>query len=84
MSKYSDKLDAAVGACLEHPGTSGQRALRSILLDLNGSGPVSELLHTLDDDKFILIMDLFSEFRRTGYREGFMRLHGAAADKVTF
>ena len=82
MSNYTDKLEQLVNIANSIPGTGGQRALRKIILDLGGSGPISELIYTLDEKNFRLAIELLMEFKRTGKRESFNQIHRDAADSL--
>lgn len=83
MSLYQEKLNAICADIESIPGTGGARALRSIVMDLNGDGPVGELLHTLDQERFEQVIDLFLEFKRTGRRESFNAIHATARARVS-
>lgn len=82
MSKYTDKLDALCDWALAHPGCGGTRAIEKIVKDLEGDGPVGELLHTLDATLFAQVLDLFVEFKKTGRHEGFNSIHRAARQRL--
>lgn len=82
MSIYQEKLNAICADIESMPGTGGARALRSIVMDLNSNGPVGELLHSLDQERFEKVIDLFIEFKRTGRRESFNAIHAAARARV--
>ncbi len=82
MSIYQEKLNAICDEIESMPGTSGARALRSIVMDLNGDGPVGELLHSLDHERFEQVIDLFLEFKRTGRRESFNAIHAKACARI--
>ena len=75
MNLYQQKLEALTEIAKAHPGTGGQRALISILGDLDGHGPIGELLHTLDRHNFARVIDLFVEFKKTGRSVNFNDLH---------
>jgi hypothetical protein len=83
MSKYSEKLDAVVKDAVALYGTGGGRALHKIIMDLEGQGPIGELLHTLDQERFNRVIDLLVEFRRSGRLEGFNALHDAARQRIS-
>lgn len=83
MSLYQDKLNAICADIESMPGTSGARALRSIVMDLEGNGPVGELLHSLDQKLFEKAIDLFLEFKRTGRRESYNAIHAAARVRLS-
>lgn len=78
MSMYTEKLDELVQIAKYNSGTSGRRALESVLRDLDGDGPVGELLHILETEVFVKVMSLFFEFRRTGQNEPFNSIHERA------
>lgn len=82
MSAYETKLNDICNAIKSMPGTGGERALRAIIMDLEGNGPVGELLHTLDQSYFKMVIDLFLEFRNTGRYEAFNSIHSSARDRV--
>ncbi|MDN7880047.1 hypothetical protein [Burkholderia aenigmatica] len=83
MSKYSDKLNAICDDAEALSGTGGARALRKIVMDLEGDGPIGELLHTLDQDRFNAVIDLLVEFKRSGRLEGFNALHASARARLS-
>ncbi len=82
MSAYESKLNNILDAIKSMPGTGGERALQAIVMDLEGNGPVGELLHTLDQNYFMMVIDLFQEFRSTGRYEAFNSIHCSARDRV--
>ncbi len=82
MSAYTDKLNALCNWALTHPGCGSTRAIEKIVMDLEGDGPVGELLHTLDATLFAQVLDLFVEFKATGRSEAFNSIHGAARGRL--
>lgn len=82
MSAYSDKLKEICAWINANPGTGGARGLTKIVNDLEGDGPIAELLHTLDRDLFTEVIELLVEFRNTGRREGYNRLHAEARRSI--
>jgi redox-regulated HSP33 family molecular chaperone len=82
MSIYEDKLARVCADAESLTGTGGGRALRKIIMDLEGDGPVGEMLHTLDEDRFLRVIDLLMEFRRTGRHEGYNAMHSAARQRI--
>jgi len=82
MSIYQDKLDAVCSAIEAMPGTSGAAVLRSVVMDLEGKGPIGGMLFSLDAKHFAMVIDLLQEFRRSGREEGFNSLHSAARNRV--
>jgi exopolyphosphatase/pppGpp-phosphohydrolase len=84
MSKHSEKLDAVMKDAVVLYGTGGGgRALHKSIKDLEGQGPIGELLHTLDQERFNRVIDLLVEFRRSGRLEGFNALHDAARQRIS-
>ena len=83
MSTYSDKLNAICDDAERLTGTGGGRALRKIVMDLGGDGPIGELLHTLDQDRFNAVIALLVEFKQTGRLEGFNALHANARARLS-
>lgn len=79
---YAQKLEKVVNAARQIPGTSGARALKKIITDLEGKGPVDELMFSLDQHYFDMVVDLLQEFRRTGKYMAFNSLHSTARDGV--
>lgn len=79
---YAQKLEKVVSAARQIPGTSGARALKKIITDLEGKGPVGELMFSLDQHYFDMVVDLLQEFRRTGKYMAFNSLHSTARDGV--
>lgn len=82
MSVYEAKLTKICESIESMPGTGGARALRSIVMDLEGNGPVGELLHTLDQNYFEMVIDLFQEFRSSGRYESFNSIHREARERL--
>lgn len=79
---YAQKLEKVVNAARQIPGTSGALALKKIITDLEGKGPVGELMFSLDQHHFDMVVDLLQEFRRTGKYMAFNSLHSTARDGV--
>lgn len=79
---YSAKLAEVVHAARQIPGTAGARGLKKIITDLEGKGPIGELMFSLDQHHFDMVIDLLQEFRRTGKYMAFNSLHSAARDAV--
>lgn len=82
MTTYINKLDALCAWAEAHPGCGGTRAIRKIVMDLEGEGPIGELLHTLDAKLFSQVLDLFVEFRRSGRNQSFNSIHRAARQRL--
>lgn len=79
---YATKLENVVNAARQIPGTSGARALKKIITDLEGKGPIGELMFSLDQHHFDMVIEMFQEFRRTGKYMSFNSLHSSARDAV--
>lgn len=79
---YAQRLDALVKKANSMQGTSGQRALKKIIEDLEGDGPISELLHTLDPLLAQEVMGLLQEFFKTGSGMAFNTLHEEARERL--
>jgi len=79
---YVTKLEKVVNAARQIPGTSGSRALKKIITDLEGKGPIGDLMFSLDQHHFDMVIDLLQEFRRTGKCMAFNSLHSTARDAV--
>jgi hypothetical protein len=82
MNAYEEKLKEVVELAIRLKGTSGGEALHKIIMDLQGSGPIAGLLHTLDRNNFNLVMLTLMEFRRSGREVDFNELHWQAAQAV--
>lgn len=82
MSTYTDKLDELCNWALSNPGTAGARAIRKVITDLEGDGPVGEIMHSVDSELFTKIIGLLVEFRRTGCREPFNSIHHKARKRL--
>lgn len=82
MSEYTRKLEALVDWVRANPGTSGARAIRKIVMDLEGEGPIGELLHSVDQELFDRVIDLLVEFRNTGRSEPFNAIHSQARERL--
>jgi hypothetical protein len=82
MGPYERKLNELVALTNSLEGTSGSRALRAIIKDLSGHGPISELLYTLDRQKFDKVIELLVEFRDRGRNEPFNDLHEQAVQRL--
>ena len=80
--EYQQKLNKVVSVAKEMPGTAGARALKKIIMDLEGNGPIGELMFSLDDEHFNMVINLLQEFRRTGKNMAFNTLHSTARDEV--
>jgi hypothetical protein len=52
-------------------------------MDLEGNGPVGEMLHSLDRSNFDMVIDLLIEFRDSGRHERFNTLHRKARECIT-
>lgn len=63
---YAERLNRLVEKAKVIYGTSGYRALSKIIYDLEGDGPIGELMFTLDRQSWQEVMELLIEFRRTG------------------
>lgn len=83
MSKYGEKLAKVCADAVSLTGTGGGRALRKIIMDLEGDGPIGELMFTLDQGRFNRVIDLLVEFRHSGRLEGFNAMHAAARARVS-
>jgi hypothetical protein len=83
MTLYEQKLDMVCKKILQLSGTAGGRALKSVVMDLEGSGPIGEMLHSLDRNNFDMVIDLLVEFRNTGRQELFNTLHRKARERIT-
>lgn len=79
---YAQKLEKVVNAARQMPGTGGARALKQIITDLEGKGPIGELMFSLDQHYFDMVIDLLQEFRRTGKYMAFNSLHSTARGAV--
>lgn len=79
---YVTKLERVINAARKMPGTSGARGLKKIITDLEGKGPIGELMFSLDQHHFDMVIDLLQEFRRTGKYMAFNSLHSTARDAV--
>lgn len=79
---YATKLERLVEAAKRMPGTSGARGLKKIITDLEGKGPVGELMFALDQEHFDMVIDLLCEFRRSGRYLAFNSLHSTARDAI--
>jgi hypothetical protein len=82
MGPYERKLNELVAVTNSLQGTGGSRALKAIIKDLNGHGPISELLYTLDRENFDRVIDLLVEFRDRGRNEPFNELHEQAIKRL--
>ena len=82
MSEYTRKLDALVDWARANPGTGGARAIRKVVMDLEGEGPIGELLFSVDQELFDRVIDLLVEFRATGRSESFNAIHSQARERL--
>jgi hypothetical protein len=82
MGPYERKLNELVAVTNSLQGTGGSRALKTIIKDLSGHGPISELLYTLDRQNFDRVIDLMVEFRNRGREEAFNDLHEQAVKRL--
>lgn len=82
LSEYERKLKALVDFARQNSGTSGARAIRSIVNDLEGNGPLGELLHSLDRDRFDQVIKLFVEFRNAGRKLPYNSIHASARHEL--
>ena len=82
MGPYQRKLNELVAVTNSLQGTGGSRALKAIIKDLSGHGPISELLYTLDRQNFDRVIDLLVEFRDHGRNEPFNDLHEQAIKRL--
>lgn len=82
MSVYEEKLNNICSAIEKMSGTAGERALKKIIMDLEGDGPIGELLHSLDENNFKSVIDLLIEFRTSGRREAFNSIHSKARQRI--
>ncbi|WP_194724049.1 hypothetical protein [Noviherbaspirillum malthae] len=76
--RYSELLVEASSAAQSIPVTGGYRALRKIIFDLEGDGPIEELLHALDTSRYLQGMELLRRFRMIGTSEPFNSPHANA------
>ncbi len=83
MSEYEIKLNRVCQTILKLSGTAGARGLRAVVMDLEGNGPVGEMLHSLDRNNFDMVIDLLIEFRDSGRHEPFNTLHRKARERIT-
>lgn len=82
MSAYTDKLDELCELAEQMPGTAGSRTIRKVIADLEGDGPVGDLLHSVDSELFIKIINTLVEFRKTGRSESFNSIHRNARERL--
>lgn len=82
MSAYTDKLDDLCKFAQENPGTAGARAIRKVVADLEGDGPIGDTLHSVDNELFTKIIGVLIEFRKSGCREGFNSIHADARERL--
>ncbi len=82
MSEYENKLNKVCQTILKQSGTAGARGLRAVVMDLEGNGPVGEMLHSLDRSNFDMVIDLLIEFRNSGRHESFNTLHRKARERI--
>lgn len=82
MSVYTEKLDALCGLAEKMPGTAGARTIRKVAADLEGDGPIGDLLHSVDSDVFAQVIELLIEFRKTGCKEAFNSIHASARERL--
>lgn len=75
---YDVQLAEIVAIAQSMPGTGGHRALTKIVRDLEGDGPISEMLFTLDRALFQRVINLLCEFKKTGSCMSFNALHAQA------
>lgn len=81
-SPYEMRLDAVLERYQLLRATGGGNALRKILLDLEGRGPIGALLFDLDDTGFQLVINLLLEFKKSGRSTPFNSLHENARAMV--
>lgn len=81
MSTYESKLNNICDKIKSMSGTAGARALRAIVMDLEGDGPIGEMLHSLDAKNFEMAIVL-QEFKRTGRYEHFNTIHAQARERL--
>jgi len=82
MGPYERKLNELVAITNSLDGAGGSRALKTIIKDLSGHGPISELLYTLDRQDFDRVIALLVEFRERGRHEPFNELHEQALKRL--
>ncbi len=82
MSEYEFKVERLCKLYEGLRGTAGGRALRAVVMDLEGNGPIGEMLHSLDRNNFDLVIDTLIEFRDTGRYESFNAIHSAARQRI--
>ncbi len=82
MGPYERQLNELVAITNSLEGTGGSRALKTIITDLSGHGPISELLYTLDRQNFDRVIALLVEFRDTGRNTPFNDLHEQAIQRL--
>jgi hypothetical protein len=82
MGPYERKLSELVAITNSLEGAGSSRALKTIIKDLSGHGPISELLYTLDRQNFDRVIALLVEFRNRGKDEPFNDLHEQALERL--
>jgi hypothetical protein len=82
MSIYKEKLNEICSTIERMQGTTGAKALRAVVMDLEGNGPIGEILHALDKEHFDMVINLLIEFRETGRREPFNAIHASARRRL--
>lgn len=80
---YPELLNEVVASALAMKGTSGYEAIRKIIFDLEGDGAIAALIHKLDNNNFQRILILLREFRISGVKQPFNKLHQDAKNAIS-
>jgi hypothetical protein len=80
MTVHENNLRVVFETIESMAGTGVARALRAIVIDLEGNGLVGEMLYTLDDAHFDMMIERLNEFRRTGRYESFFQFMSRPVD----
>lgn len=79
---YEERLERIVSFVRKNSGTAGSRALAKIVRDLEGDGPIGELMFSLDQEFFNEVIALLVEFRVSGRYLAFNSIHSNAREAV--